>query len=329
MKNYNVGVLGCGAVWNYHKLAFSHSDQLKCSVVFDPSTDRATEAANETGARIAKSAEELLTADDVDIVAMLTPVFTHAELVETGAAAGKHFMLEKPLANSMDDARRIVNAIDNAQVKCFHPTLRALSSDLYEQLARWTAVGGVVGPVRCAFYTLLGMPYAPSKWLLDRDSCFPPSEYAPHVFDTFLALTGATPESVSAHTGNYARPINQDDVNSLHITFDDNRYLQFDVHWVVDPEWKCGARINYEIVCERGLIRHNWFSAEWFTKDDQGSFTSTRSSTGGQRWDHYHALIDAIENDAEIHPDHHDGLKYVRIQDAAIRAARSKQIITL
>ena len=39
--------------------------------------------------------------------------------------------------------------------------------------------------------------------------------------------------------------------------------------------------------------------------------------------------IDAIENGGEIHPDHYDGLKYVRIQDAAIRSSQSRQTITL
>lgn len=329
MKKYNVGVLGCGAVWNYHKLAFSNSDRLNCSVVFDPSADRAKEAADEFGCRIAASADDLLVSDDVDIVAMLTPVFTHAELVEKGAAAGKHFMLEKPLANSMQDADRIVKAIDDAGVKCFHPTLRALFSDLYDEIEKWTRPDGEVGPVRCVFYQMIAWPYAPSAWLLDRGICFPPSEYSPHVFDTFLALTNATPKSVSAHTGNYARPFNQDDVNSLHIDFDDNRHMQFDIHWVVDPKWNAPARISYELICERGLIRHNWVNAEWFTSEGSGRFESKRTSTGGQRWDHYHALIDAIENNTEVHPDHHDGLKYVRIQDAAIQSAKSKQTVTL
>jgi len=329
MKPYGVGVLGCGAVWKNHRFAFDRSTRLRCVSVFDPAHERARAAADATGAQVAESAEEVLSSPDVDIVAVLTPVFTHADLVEAGAAAGKHFMLEKPLAATLEDGQRIVRAIADAGVKCFHPTLRALSSDLFEHLEAWTADEGPLGPVRCGFYQLVGVPYAPSAWLLDRTKCFPPAEYDPHVFDTFLALTGDEPVSVSCHAGNYCRPFDQDDVTSMHITFKGNRYLQFDVHWVVDPKWKCGSRVSFELVCERGMIRHNWFSATWYTKDAQGEFASQRVETGGNRWDHYHALIGAIENDTEVHPNERDALNYVRIQDAAIRSSRTRQTILL
>lgn len=329
MKTYGVGVLGCGAVWDRHRLVFERSRRLRCVSVFDPSAERAREAARLTGARLAGSAEEVLTDRDVEIVAVLTPVFTHADLVEKGAAEGKHFMLEKPMARTLAEGQRIVEAIDKAGVKCFHPTLRALASDLFDKLVEWTAPDGPVGPVRCAFYQLIGVPYAASAWLLDRRHCFPAAEYDPHVLDTFLALTGAEPATVACHLGNHRIPATQDDVTSIQVTFDGNRYLQLDVLWVVDPGWKCGSRIHFDIVCERGMIHHNWFSAKWYTREAEGEYDSTRAASGGDRWDHYHALIAAIETGADIHPDHHDALKYVRIQDAALRSSREGRTIAV
>ncbi|MBT7304198.1 MAG: Gfo/Idh/MocA family oxidoreductase, partial [Victivallales bacterium] len=97
MKTYRVGVVGCGAVWKYHSLVYGMSDRLACACVYDPVEERTQAAAALTGARPAASAEEVLTAEDVDIVAVLSPAFTHADYVEIGAAAGKHFMLEKPM----------------------------------------------------------------------------------------------------------------------------------------------------------------------------------------------------------------------------------------
>lgn len=329
MKTYGVGILGCGAVWERHAEAFKKLPNLRCAAVFDPAADRAAEASALTGARVADSAESVINDPAVDIVAILTPVFTHVDLVEKSAAAGKHLMLEKPLARTLDEGQRIVNAIDNAGVKCFHPTLRALSSDLFDTLAQWTADDGVVGPVKAAFYQLIGVPFAPSQWLLDRDICFPPAEYCPHVFDTILALTGDEPAAVTCVMGNYCREMKQDDVTSIHVAFKGGRYLQFDVHWVVDPTWTCGSRIHFDIACQRGMIQHNWFSAEWFTSDDKGSYASDRGKSGGDRWDHYAELIAAIETNKEIHPDHHDGLRYVAIQDAAIRSAAEGRTVYL
>lgn len=330
MKKYRVGILGCGEVLKWHKKAILDSPRLQCTQVFDPMMDRAKQAAAELGAAAAESAEAVLTADDVDIVAVLTPVFTHAQQVEIGAAAGKHLMLEKPMALTMEDGQRITNAIDKAGVKCFHPTIRALSSDLYEELRKWTAADGPVGPVQCGFYHLVGVPCATTAWMMNRKTCFPPAEYAPHVLDTFLSLTGAKPTTVQCHAQNSCRPVEQDDVTNINITFDNKRYLQMSVNWVVDRSWTCGSRVTFELVCERGFIRHDWFGATWFSNDAQGEYKSKRVETGGQRVDHYHELIHAIEHDTKLQPDHHAGLNYVRILDAAIRSIdQAGQTVTL
>lgn len=325
---YRIGVVGCGAVWNRHAVAIERSARLRCTRVYDPASERAAEAAQRCGGRVASTAEEVTAADDVDIVAILTPVFTHAELVEQAAAAGKHLMLEKPLATTLDEAQRIVRAIARAKVKCFHPTLRALASDLFDALCEWTAPDGPVGPVQAGFYHLVGTPAARSAWLLDRRRCFPPAEYMPHILDTFLTLTGARAGEVWCHAGQYCRAFEQDDVTSIVSKFEGNRFLQVAVNWVVDPGWTCGSHITFDLVCQRGMIRHDWFSARWFSSDGQGEFQSARQASGGDRWDHYHALIDAIESDGTVTPNEHDGLNYVCVQDAALRSIHEGDWVT-
>ena len=77
------------------------------------------------------------------------------------------------------------------------------------------------------------------------------------------------------------------------------------------------------------VIEHKWFSMEWCGSQGSGEFTSERHSTQGNRWDHYHTLVDAIENGTKIFPDELDGLRYVRIQDAAIRSSQTGQTVLL
>jgi predicted dehydrogenase len=87
MKTYNVGIVGCGDVSDSHIEGIEPLENVRCVAVSAPNTERQAAAGERIGTREADSAEEVLTADDVDIVAILTPFFTHADMVETATAA--------------------------------------------------------------------------------------------------------------------------------------------------------------------------------------------------------------------------------------------------
>ena len=68
--------------------------------------DSAFTAATRLGvARAYGSAEELIAADDIDVIHICSPNATHAAYASAALAAGKHVICEKPLATSGDDAQ--------------------------------------------------------------------------------------------------------------------------------------------------------------------------------------------------------------------------------
>lgn len=71
---------------------------------------------DEFGGRGFDSYEAILEADDVDGVMLATPHSTHADQIVSAAAADKHVFVEKPLALTAGDARRAVQAADEAGV---------------------------------------------------------------------------------------------------------------------------------------------------------------------------------------------------------------------
>jgi predicted dehydrogenase len=67
------------------------------------------------GARTTTSVDDLLEDPDLDAVALATPVPTHAALAERVLRAGKHCFVEKPLAQSVDEAERVVHAARDSE----------------------------------------------------------------------------------------------------------------------------------------------------------------------------------------------------------------------
>jgi predicted dehydrogenase len=140
------GIVGVRFMGTVHSRAIRRAGGVVVAAVgATPDSSRA--AADELGTeRAAETVEELLAAEDVDVVHICTPNATHAPLVRAVLAAGKHVVCEKPLAVNPAEAEELVQLAEDAGVTAtvpfvyrFYPTVRE---------ARARVADGSTGPVR-------------------------------------------------------------------------------------------------------------------------------------------------------------------------------------
>jgi len=100
----------------------------------DPAARERVAAALPAGTRLSDSLDELLADDELDGVLLATPVPSHAELAIRVLTAGKHCFVEKPLAQSLADAQRVLDAAAASgrvlmvgHLLEYHPGVRALA----------------------------------------------------------------------------------------------------------------------------------------------------------------------------------------------------------
>jgi myo-inositol 2-dehydrogenase/D-chiro-inositol 1-dehydrogenase len=106
-----VGVIGAGVMGTSHiRTLASWVPGAVVSQVYDADVPRAKEVAADVGATAADSAEELITSSDVDAVLIAAPDPLHAGLVLACLDAQRPTLCEKPLATTVVDSRRIVDA---------------------------------------------------------------------------------------------------------------------------------------------------------------------------------------------------------------------------
>lgn len=110
-------IVGCGDVSVIHAEALSALEGLELVAVVD--TDAATleAAAQRYGVPGHHSVEELIAAGAPDVIHVCTPHDQHVGVVLAALAAGIHVLMEKPVAHTMEDARRIVAAAQDSQAK--------------------------------------------------------------------------------------------------------------------------------------------------------------------------------------------------------------------
>src|SRR5687767_3471631 len=92
---------------------------------------------------------ELVAADDIDVVDICTPGDSHCEIAVAALAAGKHVLCEKPLANTVEEARAMVAAAETARAS----GVRSMAGFNYRRVPavaylRQLIAGGRLGTVR-------------------------------------------------------------------------------------------------------------------------------------------------------------------------------------
>jgi len=103
-----VGVIGIGAIGKVHLDAYAaFPDRARIVAVCDPLKDRADEAAGKYGAKSFTDYRDLLSCD-VDAVSVCVPNALHREIAVASLKAGKHVLLEKPMALNAKEASEIV-----------------------------------------------------------------------------------------------------------------------------------------------------------------------------------------------------------------------------
>ena len=113
----NVGVMGCGHVSDQYFRGCRRFDVLHVIACADMEAERAEQKAAEHGVPRVHAPNELLADPDVDLVINLTPPLAHAETSLAIIRAGKHVWSEKPLAATLEDGARLVDAAREAGVR--------------------------------------------------------------------------------------------------------------------------------------------------------------------------------------------------------------------
>lgn len=108
-RSIKFAVIGCGAIADFHCRLLGESENARLVGVYDKNAERAAAFAAAYGMAVFSSMEELLLSD-ADAVTICTPSGLHAEQVVACLEAGKHVVVEKPIAIDEEGCRRILEA---------------------------------------------------------------------------------------------------------------------------------------------------------------------------------------------------------------------------
>lgn len=112
MAKTRIAVLGAGFMGGTHARAYHERDDVEIAAIYARGRNRAEDLARELGSTFTDDLDRVLRDESIEAVDICLPTPAHRVTAEAALAAGKHVLLEKPLAMNVEDADALVAASD-------------------------------------------------------------------------------------------------------------------------------------------------------------------------------------------------------------------------
>jgi predicted dehydrogenase len=245
------GLIGYGGIGRLRKLALDRSREASLTAVYD--VDPARLADLDAGVECFAAVRELVTSGTCDAVIVSTPPHTHEELTLEALEAGRHVLVEKPMAPTPEACRRMVEAARRAGCVMtvgfnhrYFPAVRMVREAVQSgAIGRLSHVRGYAGHVGLAEFS--------ARWMYDRDVIGGGTlwDNGIHMIDLVRHLLGEV-RSVSGATGTRIWQIEGTEDNGFALLHGrDGITGTLQASW---SEWK-GYRFHVEAYGDRGLAR--------------------------------------------------------------------------
>lgn len=236
MKMLKCGVIGAGIMGRLHLKACAQFPYAQPVVVCDTDEERAKEVAAEFGVEAYTDYTDMIGKADMDVVHVTTPDFAHRDPVVKSLQSGRHVLVEKPMATTLEDAKAIAEAAKSAHGKLMvnfsnrwnvphHNTKKAIDN-------------GELGELKHAYARLSNTTFVPTQMLSWGSKSSPTMFLLPHMVDLVRWFFSAEADTVYAvKTEGVLKSIGIDthDTMTAIVNFDNGAVACFETSWIL-PE---------------------------------------------------------------------------------------------
>lgn len=325
---FNIALFGCGGVARMHMAAYAaHPERIRVVAACDPDEGQISKlGADYALGRTFRTIEETVAGIDFEVGVVCTPTPVHPSAVSELAAAGKHVFVEKPLADTRDQAEAAVAACAEAGVKL------AVNQNFRVHYpfdaARSAILAGKIGtPITVAHQDLMFRQDKGWRIQVDRHAL---SVMGIHWFDGFRWMLGVEATHITSRTASSPAIDCRGETEAVTLlTFANQAVVSY-----VESFSSQVHRTDTVVIGDRGALLFDYGELSVFDSPDRrGQPTERRTNplSGRNKPEATFVMLDKLLTALEesIEPDNGgaDNLKTVSLLDAAYRSADARGIV--
>jgi len=314
MKKLGVAVIGAGFWGRNHARVFSELPNTELVAVCDVNRERAQSVAEKFEAEEYVKSGTMLKREDIEAVSICTWATKLAVEAMKVLKAGKHVFVEKPMANTVQHARRIVDLAEKngrhvtvGFIERFNPGVQRVK-DAIEKGEIGTTVSATAKRV--------------SQWPERVGDVGVVKDTAIHDIDVMRYLFAQDPIAVYAKAGNL-RHIKFEDYAQIMLTFEGGKTAFLEANWLTPYKIR-----NLSVTGSEAMIHLNYLTQEITIETAGQSLTPRHAWEEPLKLELQH-FADCILNNKVPLVTGYDGLKALQIAEAALKSASKCKTIKL
>jgi len=239
MAKLGVAVVGSGIYGEVHARTYSKHPDVVLLQVWSRSASRAKAVASKFGCRATTRFADLLGDDRIQLLSVATPDHAHTEYAIAALNAGKHVLLEKPMAQTTNECREILEARDRSGKKLminyhnrWYPAFLA---------AREAIAAGEIGKPVCANFVLSDTISWVEGNMTWAEHSGPEWFLMSHIADLAFWMLGDQPREVYAMASEgilSSKGLKTRDVVKATMKMKKGAIVHFESSWVLSRNWR-------------------------------------------------------------------------------------------
>ncbi len=327
MKRLGAAVIGCGMYGEVHARTYASDPRVDLAAVWSRSKARAQVAAAKYGARPAATWDEIAADDDVQIASIATPDFAHVEPALAMLRAGKHVLLEKPMAMTSLECERIVaaaRATGAILMVNFH-------NRWHPPFARAKALIGAseIGSPVSGYFRLSDRIEVATEWLPWAGRSGPEWFLMPHIVDLARWLIGREPTQVSGMASRgvlVSRGIECYDTVQAQVDFE-GVICSFESSWILPTSFPSLIDFQVQVQGTRGRI--DIAADQEQLRVSGGSYRTPLVLDFIAEEQPIRHFVDCVVEGREPACGGEDGVAATRVIEGVMQSVRERRVVTL
>jgi len=313
LDRINVAVIGCGSWGRNHIRVYNDLEKASLIAIADINEKVTIEFKERYSIEWYTEPEKIFKRQDIDAISICTPTTTHADLAIQAIEAGKHVLIEKPMTNTIREAKYLIKAASKhgvhltvGFVERFNPAITKAMNVISE---------GEIGDIILAHTRRVSRrPNRIGDVGVIKD-------LAIHDIDIIHHLFKAEEKTVFSSAGCIANDF--EDYANILVCYDDNKSAFIESNWLTPRKIR-----TLHITGTEGIINIEYTSQKIVIENQKGMYQPFLNHCE-PLFRELESYVNSILIDAPPEVTGEDGLRALEISEAAILSAKSGKTISL